>query len=170
MMTLPPAVLPIFAAAGWFPGRKVPVSPTVPAGHPVAAILSEFDGLKVGETGSGIECARSDISFWWSPDEGYEEIFEIEALLQTKLACFAAAHNYHVSLYVDGGGRVFVVSPSMPGIGFMGSTFGEAMERTLLGLRASPLLLPSHDKVSWYGEVLLRGNPRILSIEELMTG
>ncbi|MCA0033765.1 SUKH-3 domain-containing protein [Mesorhizobium sp. B263B2A] len=169
-MTLPPAVLPIFAAAGWFPGRRVHLPPTVPASHPVAAILSEFHGLKVGELGPGIECARSDVSFWWPPDEGYEEISEIGALLQTELACFASAHNSHESLYVDGEGRVFVVSPEMPGIGFMGRNFGEAMERALLGLKASPLLLPSHDKVSWYGEVLLRGDPQILSIEKLMTG
>jgi hypothetical protein len=169
MTTLPTAVLPILAAAGWFPGRKVPVSPAVPANHPVATILREFDGLNVGKLGPGIECARSDVVFCWSPHEGYREIFEIGDLLQTELACFATAHNNHQSLYIDRGGRVFVVSPIMSGIGLMGRTFGEAMERALLGRKASPLLLPSHDSVSWYGEVLLRGNPQIMSIEELKT-
>lgn len=169
MTTLPPAVLPIFAAAGWFPGRKVPVSPTVPAGHPAAAILSEFDGLKVGETGPGVECGRSDVVFRWPSDEDYEEISEIGALLQTELAGFASAHNNHESLYIDREGRVFAVFPDMQGICLMGRTFGEAMERALLGLKPSPLLLPSHDRISWYGEVLLRGNPQLLSIEELMT-
>lgn len=170
MTTLPPVLLPIFTEAGWFPGRKVPVAPTVPASHPVAAILREFDGLKVGKLGPGMECARSDVIFWWPPDEGYEEISEIGDLLQTELACFARAHNGHESHYIDGEGRVFAVFPNMPGISFMGRTFGEAMERALLGRKASPLLLPSHDKVSWYGEILTRGNPQIMSIEELATG
>lgn len=170
MTTLPTTVLPIFAAAGWFPERKVPVPPAVPANHPVATILSEFDGLNVGKLGPGMECARSDVSFGWPPDEGYDEISEIGALLQTELACFATAHNNHQSLYIDGRGRVFVVSPIMSGISLMGRTFGEAMERALLGRKASPLLLPSHDRVSWYGEVLLRGNPQIMNIEELETG
>lgn len=170
MTPLPPAVLPIFAAAGWFPGRKVPVSLTVPADHPVAAILSEFDGLKVGETGPGIECARSDVIFWSPPNEGYEEIDEIGDLLQTELACFASAHNSHESLYIDREGQVFGVSPIMPGIWLMGRTFGEAMERALLGCKGSPLLLPSHDEMSWYGEMLLRGNPQLMSLEELAKG
>ncbi|WP_352517280.1 SUKH-3 domain-containing protein [Mesorhizobium sp. M0046] len=170
MTTLPTAVLPIFAAAGWFPGRKVPMSPEVPASHPVAAILSEFGGLNVGELGRGMECARSDVVFCWSPHEGYREIAEIGDLLQTELACIATAHNHHQSLYIDSGGRVFVVSPMMSGIGLMGRTFGDAMERALLGRKASPLLLPSHESVSWYGEVLLRGSPQIMSIGELKTG
>jgi hypothetical protein len=170
MTTLPTAVLPIFAAAGWFPGRKVPVSPAVPASHPVAAILSEFGGLNVGKPGPGMECARSDVIFCWSPHEDYQEIFEIGDLLQTELACFATAHNHHECLYVDGEGRVFAVFPVMSGIALMGRTFGEAMERALLGRKASPILLPSHDRVSWYGQVLLRGNPQFMSIEELKTG
>lgn len=169
MTTLPTAVLPIFAAAGWFPGRNVPVSPAVPANHPVAAIVSGFGGLNVGELGPGLECARSDVLFRWSTDEGYQEIFEIGDLLQTELACFASAHSGHESLYIDREGRVFAVFPDMPGIGLMGHTFGEAMERALLGRKASPLLLPTHEKVSWYGEIFTRGDPQILSIEELTT-
>lgn len=160
----------MFAAAGWFVGREVPVSPGVPASHPAVTILSEFGGLDVGKLGPGLECARSNVVFGWSPDEGYPEIFEIGDLLETELACFARAHNGHESLYIDREGRVFAVFPNMHGISFMGSTFGEAMERALLGRKASPLLLPSHDKVSWYGETLTRGNPQILSIEELSTG
>ncbi|MBZ9776760.1 SUKH-3 domain-containing protein [Mesorhizobium sp. CO1-1-8] len=170
MRTLPTAVLPIFAAAGWIVGRKVPVAPAAPAGHPVAAILGEFGGLNVGEPGLGIECARSDVVFGWSPHEGYEEISEIGDLLETDLACFAEAHNGHQSLYLDREGRVFDVSPVAPGISLVGRSFGEAMERILLGRKGSPLLLPSHDKVYWYGEVLLRGNPQILGIEELRKG
>lgn len=118
MTTLPTAVLPIFAAAGWFSGRKVPVSPAVPANHPAAAILSEFGGLNVGKLGPGMECAGSDVIFCWSPHDGYREILDIGDLLHMELACFATAHNRHESLYVDREGWVFVVFPDMPGIGF----------------------------------------------------
>ncbi|MBZ9994834.1 SUKH-3 domain-containing protein [Mesorhizobium sp. BH1-1-4] len=170
MTTLPTAVLPIFTAAGWFVGRKVPLTPAVPTGHPVAAILSEFGGLNVGELGPGIECARSDIVFGWFPHEAYEEISEIGDLLETDLAYLAEAHNGHQSLYLDREGRVFDVSPVAPGIRLVGRSFGEAMERILLGRKGSPLLLPSLDKVYWYGEVLLRGNPQILGIEDLRKG
>ncbi|RWD26788.1 MAG: hypothetical protein EOS34_32690 [Mesorhizobium sp.] len=164
MTTLPTAVLPIFAAAGWFSGRKVPVSPAVPANHPAAAILSEFGGLNVGKLGPGMECARSDVIFCWSPHEGYREILEIGA----GLLCHSSQSSRKPVCRQRGPGVCGVSGHARHS--FMGRTFGEAMERALLGRKASPLLLPSHDKVSWYGEVLLRGNPQILSIEKLTTG
>ena len=55
------SVRPIFLAAGWHPGRRVPVPSTIPIDHPAAMVLAEFGGLIVDKGERGEECPTSSV-------------------------------------------------------------------------------------------------------------
>lgn len=62
-MNIPVSVRPLFVAAGWQSGRRVCVDVRVPHLHPAHGLLQEVGGLGVGCSGTGLECARSDLAF-----------------------------------------------------------------------------------------------------------
>jgi hypothetical protein len=167
MCALPLSVLTLFAEAGWHPGRSVPVASEVAADHPVFSILQTFGGLRVGVTGEGRECAKSDVTFKWHAGKEYseEEVIELSNLLQTQMICFSDAHKSHSYLFGDRYGRVFVLSEG--DLGLQGYNFGEAMERLLLGYRPAPIILPSQKQVTFFGEVKRVGDSGLLSWEQL---
>jgi len=150
MTELPASIRRSFLAAGWCPGRRVVVGPAVPTEHPACAILAEFDGLRVGQSGCGEECAKSDVMFrpFW-PDSS---IRAWEELLVTQLIGVADVCHRHGELYVDHHGRLFGASVVHDAFYFHGASFGEAMERLLLGRRSQPMLRPDQDNVTLYGE------------------
>jgi hypothetical protein len=160
MDELPNSVRPFFVAAGWYPGRRVEVPLVIPAGHVAARILSQFGGLKVGQCGRGQECATSDIAFEhiWSEEP---EISVWSELLDSALFSIGEYQHRHGRLYVDGVGRLYSLSLIHDAFAFEGSTFGEAMERLLLGRRSRPMLLPGQDSVTLYGEVFTADHPSI---------
>src|SRR5262245_50558739 len=129
---IPKRVAPLFVEAGWYPGRHAVVS--------TAAILAEFGGLTVGRTGDGEECAASDVAFGEiTLDESIIDVWG--QLLETRLVGVAEVHHSHGAhgeLQNDGFGRSCGASQVQDAFWFAGASFGEAMERLLLGRRSPP--------------------------------
>jgi hypothetical protein len=67
MIDVPERVRPLFLAAGWYTGRRIPIScDRIEAlqSYPLAVeVVRTFGGLRVGTCGPGRDCARSDIEF-----------------------------------------------------------------------------------------------------------
>lgn len=160
-MEVPLAVRPLFVAAGWQSGRSVRVDSRVPQRHPAYDVLQEFGGLHVGRSeGGGIECARADLEFCFR--EGDLDILSSwSELLRSRLIEVAEVHNRHGWLFVDEAGRCFGASQIHDAFYFEGQTFGEAVERLLIGYRARPMLRPDQHQVDLYGETFARGHPAI---------
>jgi hypothetical protein len=160
MIKLPISVRPLFVAAGWHPGRTIARAPGVSLDHPAAAILTEFGGLLVGQSGAGEECARSDVAFkHLHPNEFVLDVWE--KLLVTELVGIADVHHCHAELYVDRSVRCFCYSNVDDAFRFEGSSFGEAIERLLLGRRSRPMLRPEQRTVWHYGEEISADDPRV---------
>jgi SUKH-3 immunity protein len=160
MNEIPVSVLPLFRAAGWHEGRRVPTSRELRVEHPATAILSEFGGLTVGKTGPGEECATSDVAFHEVlPTDSLIPLWS--KLLGKPLIGVAEVHNAHGELYVDSSGGCFFLSLMDDSICFAGSSFAEAIERLLLGRRCRPMLRPDQQHVSLYGETISAGDPRV---------
>jgi len=171
MIELPISVRPLFVAAGWHPGRTISRAPGVrpqcsrfadllKSDHPAVAILAEFGGLHVGQSGTGEECATSDVAFrHLHPGEFVLDVWG--KLLATELVGIAEVQNRHAELYVDRSGRCFCYSNVDDGFRFEGSSFGEAIERMLLGRCSRPMLRPEQRTVWHYGEEISADDPRV---------
>ena len=156
---LPNSIRPIFAEAGWKPGRRISVCPVVPLKHPAHSVLAEFGELTVGENGSGEECAKHSLSFGYiEPDRA---VLRWANLLQTQLIGVAEIENGHAELYVDASGRWFFASCIRDAFAFEGVSFAEAMERELLGRRCMPMLRPDQSRVVMWGEEFTSDDPRV---------
>jgi hypothetical protein len=73
----------------------------------------------------------------------------------------AEVHNRHGWLIIDEAGRCFGASKIHDAFYFEGQTFGEAVERLLLGRKARPMLRPDQHQVELYGATFNRGHPAI---------
>lgn len=160
MVELTERVRPLFVAAGWHPGRRVPVSSTVPLDHPAAEILAEFGGLTVEPAGESEECGPGNIAFQelW-PDESI--LREWADLLGTRLVGVAEIHHGHGELYAAADGRVFGRSCIHDAFWLEGGSFSEAVERSLLGRRSRPLLRPDQSSVTLYGVRFTADSPEV---------
>lgn len=141
IMDIPAGVRPLFTAAGWQSGRRVRVHGRVPQLHPAHDVLREVGGLHIGQSEPGIECARSDLEFGFC-EADHEILSTWSELLRSRLIVVAEVHNRHGRLIVDEVGRCFGASQIHDAFYFEGQTFGEAVERLLLGRRARPMLRP----------------------------
>ena len=154
MIMLPQDVLPFFKRAGWYTGRTVALPEDLvdklPQAHPAIEILSKFGGLKVGQVGSGEQCATRDVLFGFIYED-YEDIQIWNGLLGTTLMGIAEVHHSHGELYVDTAGRCFELSMIDDTFCFEGESFGNAMQGLLLGRRARPMLRPDQETVTLYG-------------------
>ena len=166
-MDIPVSVRPLFVAAGWHAGRRVPVDGRVPARHPAHAVLQEMGGLHVGRTeGGGIECSRSDLQFGFCDDcAGDGIVSTLQTVLPSRLIGVAEVHNCHEWLLLDEAGRGFGASVVHDGFHFVGQTFAQAAERELLGRKARPMLRPDQQEVRLYGMTFRRGHPAIFDPE-----
>ena len=159
---IPTNVRPLFVEAGWYLGRQASVPKTISANHPAATVLPELAGLTIGTCGPGEECATSDVCFGEiAPDEAITKVWG--SLLGSELVGVAEAHQAHETLYVDTMGRYFGASLIHDAFWFWGPTFGEAMERLLLGRRPRPMLRPDQPTVTMYGEEIAAGHPSVYS-------
>ncbi len=121
--------------AGWFEGRDVFSQLTFPPDFERLSaadnVLREFGGLKVGQCGRGIDCARSD--------------FEIDPLLGSHLGVELAAVSKkiglrlyplggcgHAELFMDERGGVYMWFGEFKKLA---DSFDDAVERLLLGKR-----------------------------------
>lgn len=157
----PSSVRSLFEQAGWFPGRRVRISARVPSDHSARAVLSSFAGLRVGKSGPGLECSASDILFGDRDSE-----IDVEArwgsCLGVQLICVGAHHNEHGETFIDSRGRVFGASLMHDAFWFAGDSVWSGIESVLRGRRSRPVLHPSQDRVTMYGENYERGDPRLI--------
>lgn len=157
---VPMSVRPLFLAAGWSPGHPVAVPSTISIDHPAANVLAQFGGLKVGKVGAGEECATSDVCFGEVyPNEDITRVWG--SLLGSELIGVAEVHHAHEALYVDIGGRYYGASTVHDAFYFYAETFGETMERLLLGRRSRPMLRPDQASVGMYGEEIAADHPSV---------
>lgn len=146
--------------AGWFPARTV--STRAPEGHPAEPILAALSGLRVGQTGTGETCARSDIAFFLlalEPDD--EAIHEWARLLGTVLVGIGEVHNAHGELWIASDGRCFGRSLVHKAFYFEGADIAEAIDGLVRGRRARPLIHPDEESVTLYGDRYTRDHPDI---------
>ena len=161
LMDIPSSVRPLFLAAGWQSGRRMRVDGRVPELHLAHSILQEVGDLHVGRSEpTGIECARSDLEFCFC-EADHKILSTWGELLRSRLVEVAEVHNRHGWLIVDEAGRCFGASQIHDAFYFEGQTFGEAVERLLLGRKARPMLRPDQHQVELYGETFTRGHPAI---------
>ena len=160
MMDMPVSVRPLFTAAGWQLGRRVRVHGGVPRLHPAHDVLREVGGLHIGQSEPSIECASSDLEFRFC-EADHQILSTWSELLQSRLIVVAEVHNRHGWLIIDEVGRCFGASQIHDAFYFEGQTFGEAVERLLLGRRARPMLRPDQHQVDLYGVTFARGDPAI---------
>jgi len=135
------------------------VPPNLPPDHPACAVLASFDGLTVGNTGEGIECATSDIHFCPVAPDG--EISAWNELLGETLVGIAEVHHAHGELFIDTAGRCYVRSCVHDAFYFEGPTFFEAAEQLLVGLRSRPMLRPGQHSVELYGHTYTPESPEV---------
>ena len=128
MVQVPESIRLRFVAAGWYPGRRVALSPAVPAIHPAAAILATFGGLTITpDREDGEECAPDDLTFReLRPDDSITVVWA--GLLSTQLVGVADKHRGHGELYVAADGRCFGRSWVHDAFYFEGASFAEAAE------------------------------------------
>ncbi|WP_445228129.1 SUKH-3 domain-containing protein [Comamonas sp. MYb21] len=142
MLSLPPSIEQLFLTAGW---RPHPTSKSVDADNAnseglATAILRQFAALHVGEIGSGVEQAKSDISFYSQLRPTVSAVTSPWRLQVGNCAAFATAHNDHMILFVNDQGRYFVFTDPDSCLYPLGDSFGNAMLTLLLGYKfASPL-------------------------------
>ena len=158
MLTIPPSVEPLFRAAGWFPARQVEVDPQVMVNPLAASVLAELGGLHVGQTGAGVECARSDIEFGFE-DLGWFGAFGAwRGMISESLMPIASLHHQHEYLLVDD--RLFyAINIIDHELVYLGGSFGEAVEKLLLGLRPRPIFRPGQDSQMFYGKRIRANDP-----------
>jgi hypothetical protein len=136
------------------------LSSAVPPDHPAVAILSNLGGLTVGVSGTGIECATSDIAFQeLSLTDETRDVWV--GLLDTELVGIAQVCHGHGLLYVDSEGRCYGASQIHDAFYFEGTSFGEATERLLLGRRSRPMLRPDQHVLQLYGEEFRADDPSV---------
>ena len=137
MIDVPESVLPLFEAAGWSPGRSIEVQfgeLTSLRSYPLAKeLITTFGGLKVGTCGRGRDCAKSDIEFTASPSiETRIAVAKLESP-GDDLFPLGDSHRKHADLFLDASGRVHAWGVPDGSLCVVGSSFGDAVERLLLG-------------------------------------
>jgi hypothetical protein len=134
MPAIPASIEAIFVRAGWQPRpAKAPDALSEPSAL-VQLIIAEFGSLHVGKTGAGQELAASDVHFFASPDASIDQVADNWTKGLGRLVAFATAHNEHMFLYAGPGAKIYAFTDPDGKLYKVGSSFGEAMERLLLGL------------------------------------
>ncbi|HDR9584694.1 TPA: SUKH-3 domain-containing protein [Burkholderia stabilis] len=169
MVVIPSSVKSLFVDAGWRGdnGRR---ASSGDGEHPGDAILREFGGLIVGADlpdSSGQTCARMGLAFHALARKD-RQIDAWEQALGTTMIGFAEDDLGYAEFYVDAQGRVFSTNCVVDGVYLCGFTFGEAVERTLLGRVSIPLLLDDRATIAYYGEVLTIDDPRVMTVDRLL--
>jgi len=171
VIEIPSTIRSLFVSAGWRGDADGRVS-SREGEHPGDAILRAFDGLVVGADladRSGETCARMGIAFHALARKD-RQIAAWEQALGTTMIGVAEDDLGYVEFYVDAQGRVFATNCVVDGVYLCGFTFGDAVERTLCGRVAIPLLLDDHATIAFYGGDLTSDDPRVMTAAQLIAG
>jgi hypothetical protein len=132
----------LFEKAGWHEGRHVEFEPSVQPKNPSEergfAILHEFGGLNVGETGAGRELAASNIRFPWQPGDEHKSIVSGWESSTGDLCAIAEVHNDHGILFIGVDGDCYLYGIPGGHLCSCGSNFDESSRRLLLGINFEP--------------------------------
>lgn len=140
MNSIPPTIRKFFEAAG-FAGQPYKVLEAGESAADVAnSIFDQFGGLEVGQCGLGQECASSNIRFFKKPKEQKHVVVSPWKNALPPLCAIADAHNDHIMVFVDSKGQYYFFTDSDEQLYLGGKSFGEAMERLLLGKAYGPAI------------------------------
>jgi SUKH-3 immunity protein len=98
-------------------------------------VIRQFRGLRVGAVGPGRELAASDVHFYSSARPEVASVVRAWSHQLGELAAVATAHHDHIILFVNSTGGFYAFTDPDERLYSIGQSFGEAMERLLLGLR-----------------------------------
>ena len=135
MITIPSTLQPVFIAAGWRaadPSSR-PVEDAKSATDRCRVIIGEFGGLRVGQSGPGIEVAASDVHFYSGPRPEVGEVTLPWRRQVGSTAAFATAHNDHMVLLVNDAGEFFVFTDPDEKLYNVGKSFGDLLQRLIWG-------------------------------------
>lgn len=161
---VPESVRSIMEAGGWRPGRRVKRA-EIKQGHPASAVLEELNGLHVGSSGPGEECASGDLHFHHVREE-IRTVEEWASILRTDLVGVALARSGQAVLLMADDGRCFSYGFVDEGFRFVGRNIEEALERELLGRKSQVLIPPNRDYVMHYGVRCTRGSAASYQYED----
>jgi hypothetical protein len=139
MLEVPDSVEAQFTAAGWQPANVAPkATKTLSALQRATTIISEVGGLHVEAAGAGRETAASDVRFYRQIRPEVTVAVRPWSRSLGELVGVANAHRDHIILFVDSDGALYAFTDPDEQLYSIGRTFGEAMERLLLGLSYGP--------------------------------
>jgi hypothetical protein len=142
MLKCSPLVQELFLKAGWkFSNESVLAGDDATPTELVAKkICAEFGGLRVGVTGRGRDLAASDVFFFSEPNTEESSLAEPWEKTVGNLDAIASAHHDHMVFLVSVTGRYYVFTDPDAQLYLVGRSFGEAMERLLLGISYGPAI------------------------------
>ena len=133
----------LFLEAGWHKGRNIILEGILDVdcdAHSAAVqVLKEFGSLSVGQTGSGRECAASDIGFYPRPRYEAEGICQEWEAKVGKLVAIASAHNQHMLILINSEGFLYIFTSADEQL-YFGGSFQETVAKLLLGLSYGPVI------------------------------
>ncbi|WP_347900718.1 SUKH-3 domain-containing protein [Pseudomonas purpurea] len=131
-------IRPLFLAAGWPRANSRPLPDFVPADHPAAALLREFDGLHVLSSGAGEDFARGDIAFGTDLNLADDvDFFAWQQRLSTTLIGIAETRLGYGTLLIDSEGACYHMNCISDAFTLIDTSFSVAVENILLGRRGN---------------------------------
>jgi hypothetical protein len=131
-------VLKMLLESGWSEGRRVSIS-SIPLPDEFSLfakaeqVLTEFGGLKIGESGRGVNRSASDVEIRPLAGTGLaQELKKYEPLIDASLYPIGYVENRHCTLLIDNLGRVYLIN------GWLirrARDFDRALEYLLLGVK-----------------------------------
>jgi hypothetical protein len=128
------AIAKVFIQSGW-KGSSLdrPALPTEQPKSTAERIIAEFGSLHVGSAGAGRDLAASDVHFYSQLRPEVSVVAERWLKTTGILWGIATAHHDHMIILAGAQGKIYAFTDPDEQLYLLGSTFGEAMERLLLG-------------------------------------
>jgi hypothetical protein len=136
MLQLPSSVETLFLRAGWRPTAEssMQLPEALSAPDRAEEVINQFSALQVGAVGPGRELTASDVHFYSRVRPEVADVVRMWSRQLGELAAFATAHDDHIILFVNSAGAFYAFTDPDERLYSIGSSFGEAMERLLLGI------------------------------------
>jgi len=137
MKPIPTYVELALMQGGWKP-PTVPLlepGPGATADERAEALIAQFRKLKIPRIGWGRTCAATDVQFF---DRLHDDASCMGVRWEEQLgelAAFATAYDGQMVMFVDERGWIFGYGRPTDNMLLLGESFGEAMERVLVGIR-----------------------------------